>query len=232
MTSTGISTLPDLATDLRTDLTTNGEIKSQQMNGEIEEEKVIEISPVRNYPSLTLQQSAPSNESQSATNSTLHLTDLTFSEFNSKQKSYRKSFLRMFNELMNTNERRAAYFICFLTICCGALRLIFFIFMGAIFDIVSNTYNPDNYTFHSICDFHITNCNTDTQLIRVFIISLIILAIITSLINLFQSISIIYCSISLLKRLNCLIFDCIIDKSLSFFDCSEMRDLRHLLTTE
>eukprot|EP01084_Bolivina_argentea_P021971 40810_1 len=114
----------------------DGEIQLQQMNGEIEveEEKLIEISVIKNYPS---------NESQSATNSTLHLTDLTFSEFNSKQKSYRKSFLRMFNELMNTNERRAAYFICFLTICCGALRLIFFVFMGSIIDLLANTYNKN-----------------------------------------------------------------------------------------
>eukprot|EP01084_Bolivina_argentea_P021969 40808_1 len=115
----------------------DGEIQLQQMNGEIEveEEKLIEISVIKNYPSLTLQQS---NETSECTP-----TPFSFSEFNYRQKSYRKSFLRMFNELMNVNERRTSYFICFLTLCCGALRLIFFVFMGSIIDLLANTYNKN-----------------------------------------------------------------------------------------
>ncbi len=108
------------------------------------------------YPSLTeTQTQQPGNLTPSRTLSTLRGMDrfdidsMTFSEFKSKQKSVRLSFLRRFNELMSSTERRCFYFGCFLTLGCGALRLLFFIFMGSIIDLLAGTYNTN---LHKICD--------------------------------------------------------------------------------
>eukprot|EP01084_Bolivina_argentea_P258472 435758_1 len=131
---------------------------------------------------------------------------------------------------MNTNERRNAYFICFLTICCGALRLIFFIFMGSIIDLLANTYNKN---LHKICNIHkYITCTTNESLIHVFVITLIIVAISVSLFRYAQSILTSFCACSFLKRLNCQTFEKLINQNLSFFDIRTKRDLRYLLTND
>lgn len=142
--------------------------------------------------------------------------------------SYYKLFGTMINHLMNSTERNLFYLAILFTICCGILRLMFFIFVSAIIDLLAGSYHGN---LHKLCPSEI-NCESDEILIHVFIVILVILSMIATVMEYGSNMIGSIVSSSFLTRLNCMAFNKIITQNLSFFDVKEHRDFKYLLSRD
>eukprot|EP01083_Nonionella_stella_P313333 1124353_1 len=161
------------------------------------------------------------------------LWDITHKKHASSSSSklwHGRVFRRLFVELMNRGERRLLYFVLFSTFCCGALRLIFFIFIAGIIDLLADTYYSD---LHHICNLHeYIHCESNNQLIHVFAVTLIIVSIFAAIFGFARSTLTSVAVCSFLTRLNETVFDKLMDQNLSYFESRRKNDLRILLTTD
>ncbi len=159
---------------------------------------------------------------------------------NTNKKSYIKSsyklFTQMFIRLMNRTERRLLFFILFCISVSGLFRLIFFIYIGSIIDLLSDKYDTNHVTYSISCNIHeYVKCTGTESMIHVFVVTLIVLSVMLSLVKFAQSISLTLVSCRFLERLNCLVFDIIINQwnILTMVNTkTQKRNLRYLLSNE
>eukprot|EP01084_Bolivina_argentea_P206954 353210_1 len=144
---------------------------------------------------------------------------------------YHKLFYKLIHDLMNAKERKLFYLSILFTICCGILRLMFFIFVSTIIDLLNGTFSNTN--LHKLCPISESiNCNSSEILIHVFIIFSAIICIIATIIDYTQTIICSNICCSFIPRLNSKTFKSIISQNLLFFDMKEKRDLRYILSKD
>eukprot|EP01084_Bolivina_argentea_P142613 250533_1 len=148
-------------------------------------------------------------------------------------KTFYKLYCKLFTELTNSMEKR---FLCFILLCilCNSLFIcIFFMYIGAIIDLLTDSYSINHLTY-TVCNIHVyIECNSNESMIHIFIITLIVLSIFASIVKFSQSISSAMIICSMLKRISCLVFDLIINKEhLSVLDGTSKNNLKYLLSSD